>query len=90
MFGKEKELPQAPIARARALSAAYLPELTEPVSELEGASREYEIWMLQAGQKRWKKDQDMRAGFEEAYQKYLDANTTTMTKILDFQKNYLN
>jgi hypothetical protein len=67
----ELELSLSPIAKVRAISAVYFPQLDETLSELERLGDEFEVWMWASAQKRARNDiEGLNEGLKEVFRPF--------------------
>jgi hypothetical protein len=52
VFGSDDQLTMSPMARVQAISLVYFPEFDAQIRELDSVADRYELWALQAKQKR--------------------------------------
>jgi len=70
VFGSDDQLTMSPMARVQAISLVYFPEFDAQIRELDSVADRYELWALQAKQKRLDADPTYAEGNAEAYKPY--------------------
>jgi hypothetical protein len=73
IFGEPSPETLSPLAKVHAISIAYFPELGNDIEQLESAARDYEMWMLDAAQKRIASGNADTSGHQEAVRAYVGA-----------------
>jgi hypothetical protein len=87
VFDQEGQLTTSPFARVQAIAAAYFPEFSQAISELDLAADRYEQWILEARERRLRNDQSYMDGAREAYNAYFEQFHALQTELKAFARN---
>jgi len=72
VYGEQDNRDQSPLPMAQAIAAIYFPQFTQSIAELDVAADQYEIWMLEAAQRRLAGDvANLNQGGLEAHRPYM-------------------
>jgi hypothetical protein len=74
----------SPLTKVQTLCTIYFPQFEDAVANLDVAARAYEQWMIAAAMKRFKNEPNHNAGFEQAYQPYLNSRVAAIKAIRAF------
>lgn len=84
LFNAEDKNVVSPMAKVQAISSVYFPEFDAQIRELDLAGDNYELWMMNAQQKRIKEDDKFAEGAVEAYQAYFKKLLSLLQELKTF------
>ena len=81
LFGNNESAGMSPFAKAEAIATVYFPEFLAVLAGVDTVSREYEVWMLAAAQKRLATGIIDKSGLDAVYKPYLQKLSITLREI---------
>ena len=89
VFGKDLDLELTPLSKIEAITSIYFPQYKPTVAILSLRAEEYNLWTVQAGQKRLNKEANFTENFKEVYTPYATALTKLKDELTSFgQKEF--
>jgi hypothetical protein len=78
----------SPITKIEAIAGTYFPEFEDSVRQLDSASNNYEIWILDTGQKRIRNEPgyEKLIGHDDVLTKYMDARKAFLAELRKFAR----
>mgnify|MGYP001768564626 CR=1 FL=1 len=89
VFGRDEPKPHPPLPKAIAIAAIDFPQFSEIISELEGVSKTYERWMLDAAKKRLAGEANYTDGINLVYDPYLSKLLKVVRVMTEYAKTEL-
>ena len=84
--GQGSEPTLSPIIKIEAIAALYFPQFNDLVRQLDSASKKYEVWILDVGQKRVRGEPgyEKLIGHDEVLTKYAERRDELLTELRKF------
>jgi hypothetical protein len=86
LFGGEEIKVVSPMAKVQAISSVYFQEFEKQITQLDVVADKYELWAMEARQKRIQNDPTYAAGAAEAYQPYGQKFNSLLRELREFAK----
>jgi hypothetical protein len=86
VLARDEPITASPLAKVEAISAVYFPEFGDQIRALGGVAGEYELWMMEAGEKMVRNDPAYTEGLIEARAPYLQAFLALLSELRAFAR----
>jgi hypothetical protein len=85
-FGRGTEDRVSPMTKVLAISSIYFPDFEKQIWQLDIAADQYELWMMEAEQKRLKGDSTFADGHANAHEPYTERFHSLLMELREFAK----